>query len=307
MRKNFALKLFSLIVALMLDFYLHSPSNKWEVELSADIELRNLPSSRMVIWPKDIGEEGKVKVRIKGPEPLIDPLKTTPLSLFVDLPNPLPPRYLVRFNPEEINLPPGVDVVAIEPAHADLIFESVVKRELTVVGKIVGEVQSGFEIDRIRVYPATVSAKGPRTELSQILSIETTEINVSGWDHTQRVEVELQEPSSLVNLALNYVTVEIEVRPKQLERSFSGVPLEVLASPQEAAVSRVSLADISIEGEEKLVQSLMASQVKLQVDCRGLGAGRHLVPIIAILPDGVEVKEISPRSVLVNIVAKDER
>lgn len=305
MRKDFSLKFFSMFIALLLDFYLHSPSNQLELEIKADIELKNLPSSRMVIWPKDVGEDGTVKVILKGPEPLLEPLKMNPLPIFVELPSPLPTQYKVSLKASDITLPPGIEVIDFKPAHMDFIFEKVVKRELLVVPKTFGAVKEGYEVIRVSAEPQTVSARGPLNELEKFVSIDTRSVNITNWDRTEDIGVELQEVSGLINLGLNFVTIKVEIRPKQLKRTFKRVNVVVLALPEQDIAARNS-TDITLVGDEKYVEKISESQIKLEVDCRDLESGKHLVPIVASLEttEKVEIGSINPSSLLVTVGMK---
>lgn len=306
-RENLGLKVFSLIFALLLEMYLYGPNNLAGLEIPGSVEIRNLAPSKMVVWPPGTDSNGaSVRIKLRGPTHLIEQLKSSAWPIFVDLPVPSPDRYRVVFNHDSLQLPSGVEVIDIRPSSLEFVFETVVKRELTVVPRIVGDVKDGFEVAQVRVYPIKVLARGPRNELRDKGSIDTATVDVSGWDRTERREVQLSDWDGLTVLGLNFVTVEVEVRPKTATRKFAHLPLEVVVSEGLAASITNTKIDLTVVGEAELVGSLTASQLKVVADCRGLGAGQFNVPVTTSqLPDGIEVKGYTPSSVTVRIVAKD--
>lgn len=305
-RHNLGLKLIAVIIALTLEVYLQSPTNSRAMDIAGLISFRDLPESRMVIWPKGLANEGQVRVHLKGPAHIMESLKVAPIPVEVLVPLPVPNHFRVTFADVKLNLPPGVEVLQFEPPHMDVNFETVLKRELVIEPDLFGVVKEGFEVRRVKVFPPTVSAQGPRKELVNIPAIFTRQIDVSGWDMSRKIDVELTDLNGMISVSLNYVTVEIEIAAKQADSSFVQLPVNILSLPGQGVVADQLKADVVVIGSRKNLDLLTSDQIKLTIDVRNLPAGRYLLPIDATLPEVFSVKTIVPANLPITIKVSND-
>ena len=90
------------------------------------------------------------------------------------------------------------------------------------------------------------------------------------------------------------VLAELDIQPKTLIRTLSGVP--VLAEPGPALLTPSQVA-VTIQGPWPRVKDLKAADVKAAVDTRTLGRGRVRLNISVSLPQGVSLVRVQPASV----------
>ncbi len=97
-------------------------------------------------------------------------------------------------------------------------------------------------------------------------------------------------------------------RNEEIAKTFE-VPLGFLNPPTELALfPSVRTAVITLNGERRAINTLDPSQLVTEVDLRGLGEGRHTLPIRFKVPSRMSVAQIVPRDLeveLARIIEKD--
>ncbi len=97
-------------------------------------------------------------------------------------------------------------------------------------------------------------------------------------------------------------------RNEEIAKTFE-VPLGFLNPPAELALfPSVRTAVVTLNGERRAINTLDPSQLVTEVDLRGLGEGRHTLPIRLKVPSRMTVAQIVPRDLeveLARIIEKD--
>ncbi len=302
--ENWLLKVISLVLAVMLEVYFYSPDNSIEFDTIVPIKIENLAADRMIVWPPS-GDKGlSTKVRFRSPAPLEEKIRTSSDLVFViDLQRTVKPSMQVELSPSQLSLPSGVNVVEVEPSRIDLRFEKEVKKELLVVADQVGEPQEGFSVTGVKIFPETVGAWGPESELDGLNVIETHKVDVTGFNADRRVEVPLAQKGPMTKLTSKTVFVSVEVAPIQSEKIFENVSINALVPDGFAGTIEPSrLKQLKIAGPQAMLDKLASEQIVVVADSRSLGEGRHKIAPEARLPDGLRVVETVPAEVTVNQV-----
>lgn len=91
-------------------------------------------------------------------------------------------------------------------------------------------------------------------------------------------------------------------RTSEVIRTFL-FPIEYLNVPSEYAInSNVRKVEVQVSASRELFLGKRWSEITCQADLRGLGPGRHVVPVKVILPSGFKLISISPASIEINII-----
>ena len=118
--KNFHLKVFSLLVALLLEMYFHSPDNSVMDELPGKLIITNLPPQRVIVEPVN-GDKGiPVQVTVKGPSSVVSRLKTKVSEFQIEAPANSQGQFIMDLDPRSLSLPASVE--ALEITHQELTF-----------------------------------------------------------------------------------------------------------------------------------------------------------------------------------------
>ena len=167
--KNNLLRLFSVGMAIVLWYFVNSENNLSLVGFSAPIEVRDLPVDRVITSQT----HRQAQVTVKGPAFLISKLSSSPPVVRIRLPKDVENRYLAPLPRSELELPPSVQIVSIEPAEVKITLDKLVKKTVPVVVPRIGTLGESFIVRDVEISPSEVELSGPEGEISSITSVET--------------------------------------------------------------------------------------------------------------------------------------
>ncbi len=205
--KNLSLKIFSLIVAALLAYYVHSDTNEGVIGLSVPVELKGLPADRVVIYPL----ARQVQVSIKGPSFLLSQIYASPPSFRVKLPEDLGNRFVAILNKKDLTLPPTIQVMRVEPSEIEFKFDKLIKKTVPVQVTQIGTVPEGFKITEITAEPKELVVTGPQTELMTIKRVETEPIDLREMNTDTERDVTLRFMMQQSELSATVVKVKVKV------------------------------------------------------------------------------------------------
>src|SRR6476659_90887 len=159
--RNVGPKLLALAIALAVWFALSGQRRELVSERSYRIPLSlvNIPAKTIVASPLP----GAVDVRVRGPFTALRQLEPEKLEAVIDLLNSSPGEKIYRLAPEDINVPPEIEVIALSPAEIRVVLDQVGERVLPVVPALAGDVASGSQVVDVTVSPRVARVIGPAT------------------------------------------------------------------------------------------------------------------------------------------------
>jgi YbbR domain-containing protein len=192
------------------------------------------------------------------------------------------------------------------PAVTVRIDVSVVQTTATVTVRpvIEGLPAPGYLLEGISVEPSTVTLRGLDDVLSQVTSVTTETLSLEDVSSDQTLEAELNVPddTSVVGGA-ETVTVTVTIVPSVSGATFNlGVTCQGFGA--NACLPGIQQVAVTIGGTGDVLAALADTELSAIVDVSGLEPGTHSVePVIGGLPDGFEIRGISPTTVPITLVA----
>lgn len=163
------LKVLSLVLAIGLWFAvnLERPSHQGERMVEASVTY-STPANLILLEPPS-----KVQVRIQGRESLVSSLNPQMVYVRLDLTDAEAGTVEVSLGPENVSVPPGLDVLSITPGALSLDFDFLDTRVLPVQERIEGEPAAGAKVISRVVVPDRVTISGPRSLVARTRNLET--------------------------------------------------------------------------------------------------------------------------------------
>lgn len=180
--RNLGLKILALAIALLVWFALSGQRRERISERSYRIPLSlvNVPPQTMVASPLP----GGVEVRVRGPFTALRQLQPERLEAVIDLLNGRPGERVHRFVPEDINVPPEVEVLAISPGEVRVVLDRIGERLLPIVPALSGETAPGSQVVDVTVDPRIARVVGPATTLEKMTGVSTEPISLANRSST---------------------------------------------------------------------------------------------------------------------------
>ncbi|MDD2903149.1 MAG: CdaR family protein [Syntrophales bacterium] len=292
--RNKGLKLLSLLLAVAL-WAAVGVEEPTETTLSMALELANPPQHMMIT--SEI--PSSLQVRVHGPGSVIRRLTQSRLVQTIDLSGFKLGAHTIPLGPKNFSFPRGVQVTRVQPNPLVLTLASAMVRTLEVHPVLEGKPPKGYEITGVRARPSQIRVKGPTTEIADLKFLPTIPLDVSQLTVGATLAAELD----LKNLHLapqdqTPILVDVEVEPKKISRTISGVPVAAIPQKAHLSPSRVSLI---LKGPMLELRSLKPAELMATVDTSNLSPGRHRLNVSVNLPSSLELVRIHPATITARI------
>lgn len=303
--KNWVLKLISFFFALFL-WYFVVGEDKVDMTITIPIEILNLPQNLII----SNQFKNQLEVTVNGPRGLVRNLSNQHISRSIDLSKATPGTIVVKNTPDSIPMPRGVRLLRIKPTDIILHLDKLIQKKIPIKAEINGKPPQGFELVSVRLDPPSLSITGPQSIISEEVSVTTVPIDVSNLTTSTMTTVALDLNSAIRELVGEpVVTANIEIHEKMEEKTIKGIPLHlVLAEDREfslepGSVTVKALIPYTLLQKDKELKKLF----KGRINGGEPSPGKHKLTIEVVAPPGVEILEIAPPMVIVDIKEKEPK
>ena len=208
--KNWGLKLFSLLIALILWITLIPPEKMFqEKNLTISLETHNLPQNMELVKKPP----ATIDVTIRAPYRYMDQITSSNVVAELNLQNASLFQEDYTLNESMISMPTGVraTVVKITPNTVNLKLERSVEIMLEVVPDTIGDPIEGLKIEKIDVNPTQVLIRGAESKIKKDYKVRTSPIDISTLMQTTELEADLILPSPDLSFATSLTKVKVTV------------------------------------------------------------------------------------------------
>lgn len=165
-----------------------------------------------------------------------------------------------------------------------------VGRVVSILPTIQGKPAEGFRVVGTTVSPLSVTIDGPPDAIGQLISISTAPIDVT--DRTESfpvyaVPLVLPQNTRLVDRVT--VNVQVQIDTEQQSQQFQGLRVEPVGVGAGLRVTAITPPEvtISLSGPPDRIRLLRSSDIRVEVDMGGDGAGTHDKQVRISVPSGI--------------------
>ncbi len=213
---NWPFKLLSLAIAMALWAFVVG-QEKAEITVKMPVEVAGLPAD-MALGNKVVNE---VEVRLYGPQSLVRQVAVKPMVKQLELAGLKVGEHSFQVVPEDLDLPPSVNVVRISPDRLQVVLAKRFTRQAAVRPVIKGNPPEDFEVAEVTFQPPAIKVSGLKQELADLDWVWTVPLDVSKLKSTTTVKAALRPPPGrTIRLEPSAVQAVIKIRPR------SGRPAE---------------------------------------------------------------------------------
>jgi YbbR domain-containing protein len=294
-----ALKLVSVILAVLLWVMVSSQRAPVERGLRVPLELHNLPGNLEMVEPP----QESVDVRLRGTTDALGRLTQGDVVASIDLSSAQPGRRLFHLSPERVKAPFAVDVTQVTPSSIAIRFEPSASRIVPVQPSVEGEPAPGFMVGTITADPPTVEIVGPESVLRRVTEAITEPLWVGQANSDVRLSVPVGVADEGVRLAGNrtaIVSVRIVPAPEERQLSYVRVRSRNLANDLSANITPPTVK-LRVRGTKEAVNKIRDSSVVAYVDLQGITKGDYRLPVRVESIAGVSLDQLDPTIVQIHI------
>ncbi len=206
--KNWGLKLFSFLLALILWLILTGPEKVFsEKTLTIPLELHNIPPE-MELMEKPLAT---IDVKIRASKSLVNDITSANVHAVLNLEKATLDQEDYPLNKSTISIPSGAEVRDIYPSQVSLKLERTKEILLDVQANIIGELKGGLKVENVGIFPPKVLIKGPESKFKDDYKVRTSPIDISTLTETTELEADLILPNPDLRLASAQTKVRVRI------------------------------------------------------------------------------------------------
>jgi YbbR domain-containing protein len=294
--ENTGLKFLSLVLAATVFLLVNTDKDR---EITVRVGVRYEMPADKVLTSEQLDE---VKVTLKGPWRRLRQFDERELDrIELDLKNS--PTGDVAITHDMIsNLPPGLEVLSINPRSVRVAFDRRVEKAVEVSTAVAGRPRHGYVVAEIKATPPTIKVRGGEKLLAALTALKTAEVSLDGRTDSFEQLAELVVPDGASLDPTQRISVQVRIVEELVTKS---VPNQTIAIRGDADptkwVMSPAVVDITLTGAVLAVdkaREVLQPVVKLTV---GDTRAREADIVVDGLPPGVGVR-INPERVRVTPV-----
>jgi YbbR domain-containing protein len=158
-----------------------------------------------------------VNVRLLGSKNAIRQLNPSTVSVQVNLPQGEEGTVTVNLSDDDILVPPGLEVVSIEPNLIRVQMEREVTQRVPVIPQLVGQPAEGARVEEPEVFPNQVLVSGPASMVKDLESLTTRPVSLNDRTTTFEETVAVMATDPLIQIVQpTTVSVRVPITPPQV-------------------------------------------------------------------------------------------
>ncbi|WP_010238992.1 CdaR family protein [Clostridium arbusti] len=194
--------------------------------------------------------------------------------------------------------------VKVQPQNVNVTIPIKKAKSVSINIKTTGQVTNGVNIKSLTPVQSTIDVIGDNDSLNKVSSIDTVPIDLSKITENKTINVKLSLPNGISTLSGdNYINVKATVEGIIQKTFSSNINFINVPSGFNASLDN-DKENITVSGDESVINSIKDGDIKCNVDCTSLQEGTHNVQVSVALPQGVTNIASDPSTVKVTIVKK---
>ena len=291
---NLGTKVVSVVIAIVLWFVVLGSRN---IEVSKEIPLEIVTPSELVA-SNEIPE--KISFKLAGPKAFLRAiLDRHEEPIRVNLSGAKPGLVTYRFFADNIRLPIGVKVLAVNPTAILIKLEAQKKRDVPIKVELRGAPPEGYRISKTEVKPSTVRIRGPESRIESIAEVFTLPIDVTGLKHTVEYPAPLEISRQNIQVDGPVPVVRVFIEPVSANYRIKNVDVRVLNSNKFTIEEKTVSVLVRVDPED--LKTLDRSQVYAVVDMKDRKKGKYKESVQVTLPKNVGLVKVIPEKVNITI------
>lgn len=205
MKENLS-RLFSVVVAVFLFWYIRSDINSAYVDVHPPIEIKGIPDGKVAL----VNRQNPLRLTLKGPSSVLAKFVATPPLVRFQLPAGVTNGVItLPIEGDLAALPPFVSIASHSPDGVEIEVDDIIEKEIPVSISFEGKLPTGLRIVSTTVIPPSVLVRGPANMVKATTTISTTLISRSAIDTTFEREVFLKLPVQEMETTPSKVLVSV--------------------------------------------------------------------------------------------------
>ena len=290
------LKIVSVLIALGMWLVVVAGHEEMK-EMTVPVKLINVPKDYIAM-----SDYTNVTITIKGAARLLQGLENSDVLLNIDVASFPEGQSIRRILPADFKTPLRMEVVDVKPNSLIVTIDKLVSKEVRVLPSVIGDVDSGYEVENITLKPNTAVITGASSVVSHLENISTMQINLSDRSENFALNVSMKEYDGITKIEPDMVEVRVKLKEKLVEQDFNNVPVECMNLKSNLhVVNTPSLDFVKVRGREDVIDTFL-DKVTFVTDCSHINSAGTYTGSVAYKTNLiVDILELTPQKINLEI------
>ncbi|ADD68071.1 YbbR family protein [Denitrovibrio acetiphilus DSM 12809] len=298
---NLPLKLMSVFIAVILWLSLVTGEFQ-EISLYVPVKLTNIPDGYVAVT-----DEHLINIHAKGPKSLVNEEKFGDVSIDFDVSGMKPGYNNAIISLKNIKMPPGIQVMDIQPAAIEIIVDSLILKQMKVAPTFIGEPASGYKVGSVNVFPESVQVKAAKSKIESQNTVETLPVNLSDKRDPITYSIGMKSYEGIQEYNPQQVEVFVVFKEDIQEKEFKDIPVRAVMLPHGLKAKILDTVTLKVSGRIDLLQEdVIKSELYPTVDMSGVKTkGKYLRKLNLNDSKMFKVLSVEPAKVRVEVVNEE--
>lgn len=246
-------------------------------------------------------------VRVTGPESAVNNIKD--VVTYADITGKT--KSFTINSDIEILDENGIDVenIQINNKKADINLTVYKSKAVTIEPIYSGKLDDNQILEDVEINPSEIVIKGPEEKIDNIVKITTNPIEYEKLKGNNKYNLTLNLPTGIfVHDSNEEIVMNYNLKENiQKTLNITGESFEIRNRNDEFdyEIKKVDNFSVVLYGDSEILEKIEEKDIKLYVDVQGLGEGSYSLDTKMENSNNLNIKEIDPNKIRINISAKD--
>lgn len=301
--KKHSLKFISILLSFFLWIYV---INSEKIIFEKTVELNYILPPGLVFSKIPLQE---VSFMIEGPKAFSKMVTDNKERFVVDLnrSNISKKQHLnlnIEIDPSQLNLPVGMKVSRIQPRKLNVVLEKKMKKLLPLTQNFTGSLPEGLELHNHSLEPSEIEVYGPASVITRLKTIFIRPIELETLPGADQTVADIQLPDERLTVDLNQIVkFNYQLKMVNSELIFRHIPIQIRNNGRKNFTLNSQFAHVRIfvPKSNKKNQSTIFNGIEVWAEVPQNAEGQSIVPLKVNLPPNVQLLEVIPKSIIVNM------
>ncbi len=209
-------------------------------------------------------------------------------------------NYKININNIGMTFPFGIEVLKIEPSIFEIELETKMSKKIPIEVQTVGEVPSDHKLIESSVEPNTLLIEGPVSSISKVLSVKTHPIELDGLIKSGKKKVALYQLEETITVSQREVAFSYNIATTRANLILKKIPIRFMSTRIIQGANR-RFVKLMVLADKGLDFKFDKKDIKVIAEIPDTAKGNVKVELTTVLPEGVHLLEIRPKSINVNV------
>lgn len=293
-KRKHLLKIFSLFFSVFIWLY---ATNSAEVERIKEIPITVEVPKGMILKNSD---DFKVRYFVKGPNLIARKFGNEKILKKVEVKEYYKRKkknYTVSLEDYRVKLPLGLELIKVTPSEINFQIDRLLKKKVPLI------IEQDFKLvdGNVSIGQKFVTITGPRSILSKVKSWKLNKVDINELVEKKKVFASLESTDDNFSFDKDKIEVTYSPKIKNQEFTFNNVPIIFQTSKLLKSISQ-RVVSIKIIGDKDIVNNLDLDAISIFGTIPKKVKSQEIEVLLrAELPEGIELLEIKPEKVIVEL------